>query len=230
MTRRILTVLAALAFAPSLASAQWRAADPVSDLSSSALSGLLSRERPALERCAGRLDTSAYVADVRVNVRPGARPSTLYNARIAVSVRSRPRDGRLEGCVRREIRDALRHRPYAVSRAVRARQTFRVAERPDRVEAPPLRFSEADVRRRLRASNRTFSRCLELAGVPESATLHLAVQPSGRLTLVSANVPSGSSQRAVACLTQAVSRVRGIGPPRRRVSLVHTVRVRERAR
>lgn len=213
-----------------LGSAQVRPVNPVSELSHSALASLVRGQQRAVEECARRADTGAYVADVRTTVRPGARPSTLYNAAISVSVRSRPRDGAFEGCVRRAVRDALRHAPYAVGRAARARQTFRVSERPEPVPARPApRYSEAEARRVLRASNHALTRCLEVAGVPDAATLRVAVEPSGRLVLTNATLPPGASRHSLGCLTRHISRLRVAGRPARRVNLVHTVGVRERA-
>ena len=225
---RLYAVALALSL-PCAASAQYRPADPVQELSSGALSRLVLAQRHAVEGCASRTDTSAYVADVRATVRPGSRPSTLYNARIAVSVRSRPRDGELESCVRRSIRDSLRHSAYAVGRTVRARQTFRVRERPD--PAPPPRavpFSQNEVSRVLRGSSGSFQQCLEVAGVPERLTLRVAVEPSGRLVLTNASIPPGSSRHALGCLTRAVSRLSVRGRPARRVNVTHQVGVRNR--
>lgn len=221
-----------LAFlAPGLASAQYRPVDPVSELSSSTLSDLISSQQPAVERCASRNDTGAYVADVQASVRPGARPSTLYNANISISVRSRPRDGEFESCVQRAIRDALRHEAYAVARGVRTQQTFRVTERPEPPpEARRVPYSQGEATRVLSGSQSSFQECLELAGVPESLTLHVAVERDGRLVLINANIPSGSSPRALGCLTSAVGRLRVQGRPDRRVSLTHTIGVRGHAR
>lgn len=215
---------------PCAASAQRRPVAPVAELSSGSLSHLVLSQRGSVERCASRGDTGAYVADVRTSVRPGARPSTLFNARISVSVRSRPRDGGFESCVRRAIRDGLRHQAYAVGRTVRSRQTFRVTERPDPRPVPRAQpYSQSEVRRVLRSSNGGFQRCIEIAGVPESVTLRIAVEPSGRLVLTNAQIPPGASHHALGCLTRAVSRLRVRGRPGRRVDVTHTVGVRSRA-
>lgn len=222
--------IALVLLAPCTASAQHRPVAPVAELSSGSLSHLVLRQRASVERCASRNDTGAYVADVRTSVRPGPRPSTLYNARIAVSVRSRPRDGGFESCVRRAIRDGLRQHAFAVGRTVRSRQTFRVTERPDpRPEPRPVAFSQTEVRRVLRAVSGGLSRCLEMAGVPETVTLRIAVEPSGRLVLTNASIPPGASRHALGCLTRTVSRLQVRGRPARRLNVTHTVGVRNRA-
>jgi len=223
-------VALALLFCPSLASAQYRPADPVRELSSGDLHRLVSQQRGAVSGCASRVDTGAYVADVRTVVRPGSRPSTLYNARISVSVRSRPRDGELEGCVRRAVQDALRHQRYAVGRAVRAQQTFQVAERRDPPEprlAPPWSMGEAQ--RVLRSADSRLARCLDVAGVPEQVTLHVAIDRTGRFVLQNADIPPGAGRDALACLTRTVGSLRTRGRPERRVRLTHRVAVRGRA-
>ena len=226
---RLLAITLVL-LAPEVAGAQPRTIDPVSGLSDGTLGSLVSAQQSTVERCARRGDTGAYVADVQASVRPGARPSTLYNARISVSVRSRPRDGDFESCVRRGIVDGLRHQPYAVDDSVRARQTFRIAERPDPpAERPAVPYSANEVSRVLDSSSRGFQQCLEMAGVPETVTLRVAVEPSGRLVLTNANVPAGASRHALGCLTRAVSRLEVQGRPSRRVNVTHSVGVRNRA-
>lgn len=223
-------VALALVCAPSLTSAQVRSVDPVRELSSGDLHRLVSRQRGAVSGCASRVDSGAYIADVRALVRPGARPSTLYNARIQVSVRSRPRDGELEACVRAAVQDALRHEAYAVGRPVRAHQTFQVAERrepPEPRPAPPWSMDEA--RRVLQSASSRLARCLDVAGVPEQVTLHVAVDRTGRFVLQNADIPPGAGRGALACLTRAVGSLRTRGRPGRRVRLTHRVAVRGRA-
>jgi hypothetical protein len=214
------------------ASAQVRPADRVPELGPGTLSSLLAAQERAIEGCAGRTDTGAYLAEVRATVRAGAPPATLFNSSISVTVRTRPRDGELEGCVRREVRDALQHAPYAVGpRAVSARHTFSIRDRPEPPEehpAPP--FSEAEVRQALDASAATFQRCLEVAGVPDQATLRIAVEADGRLVLTSADIPGGASQNALPCLARQVSRLRVSSRPPRRRMIVHTVALRTSAR
>lgn len=221
----------AIVFAsPSLTRAQTRHSHPVAELTDGALRGMLGSQQRAVSSCASRADTRAFVADVRATVRPGARPSTLYNARIAVSVRSRPRDGELEGCVRRAVVDALRHQGYAVGRSVRARRTFRVAGRPERPEPPPaVAYSEREVRGLLQRANPRLSRCLGIAGVPERVNLHIVVDRRGQLSLQNAALPPGASGRALGCLSQTVSGLRARGRPGRRVRLTHAVSVASRS-
>ncbi len=216
--------------APDRLEAQYRPSEPVAELTEGALYGMLGAQQGVVSGCAARADTSAFVADVRATVRPGARPSTLYNARISVSVRARPRDGALEGCVRRAVVDSLRHRGYAVARSVRARRTFRVGAR---AEPPPPRpavaYSEREVRRVLRAATPRLSRCLETAGVPERVTLHLVVERTGRMVLQNANLPPSASGRALGCLSRTVSGLHTRGRPGQRVQLTHAINVRSRA-
>ena len=212
------------------ADAQARPSQPVAELTDGALHGMLSTQRGSVSSCAARVDSDVFVADVRATVRPGSRPSTLYNARIEVSVRSRPRDASLERCVRRAVVDSLRHRGYAISRVVRARRTFRVQERPE--PAPPpqaVAYSEREVRNVLQRANPRLSRCLETAGVPERVRLHLVVDRTGRMILQNVNLPPSSSSRALGCLTRTVSGLRTRGRPGRRVQLTHDISVRSRA-
>lgn len=222
--------LAIAALAAGSASAQYRPTDDVPDLSASDLSRLVSAQRGAVSSCAAGEDTGSFLAEVRARVAPGPSPSTLFNARIAVTVRTRPRDHELERCVRRRIEDDLRHQRFAVSgRPLTARHTFRIGERPEPPEerpAPP--FSEAEVHGVLRASQRSLERCLEVGGLPEGIELRLAVEPDGRLTLVNANLPPGVPPRALGCLAQTVSRLRIQARPRRRVAITHTLGVRSR--
>lgn len=209
-------------------SAQYRPTDHVPDLSPSALSQLVSAQQSAVSSCAAGEETGSFLAEVRARVAPGPAPSTLFNARIAVTVRSRPRDHELERCVRRRIEDDLRHQRYAVTgRAMTARHTFHIGERPEPPEerpAPP--FSEAEVRHVLRASQRSLERCLEVAGLPEGIELRLAVEADGRLTLMNANLPPGVPPRALGCLAETVSRLRIQARPRRRVPITYTLGVR----
>ena len=152
----------------------------------------------------------------------------MYNSRIQVQVRSRPRDGELEACVRRQLTDTLRHQAYAVGpRAMRARHTFQIAERR---EPPPPRpapaFSEGAVQSLLRAHRGRLTSCVELAGVPEQVTLRVVVEADGRLTLTNANLPGGASQNALPCLARVVSRLRVASRPARRVQVVHQLALR----
>lgn len=209
-------------------SAQYRPTDHVPDLSTSALSRLVSAQHGAVSSCAAGGETGSFLAEVRARVAPGPAPSTMFNARIVVTVRSRPRDHELERCVRRRIEDDLRHQRYAVSgRAMTARHTFRIGERPEPPEeraAPP--YSEAEVRRVLRASERSLELCLEVGGIPEGIELRLAVEADGRLTLMNANLPPGVPARALGCLAETVSRLRVQARPRRRVPIMYTLTAR----
>ena len=90
--------------------------------------------------------------------------------------------------------------------------------------APP--FSEAEVQRVLRSSERAFTQCLEMAGVPEVLTLRVAVEADGRLVLTNANLPTGSSRHAIPCLNRSVSRLRVSGRPARRRTVTHRVALR----
>ena len=219
---RAFALCALVSALPVTAFAQYRPATPVSELSEGALAHLVSRERGAVASCATRTDTGAYLADVRVTVAPGARPSTMFNARISVSVRSRHRDGELEACVSRAIRDSLRHQAYAVGRTVRAHQTFQVRERPDPPEPPPaVAFSEAEAQRVLSMASGRLARCVDVAGVPEAVTLYVTVERTGRMTLVNANLPPGTSPQAIGCLSRTVSSLSTRGRPTRRVQLTH---------
>jgi len=223
---RLLCLLALLA--PATAAAQ-RPVDRVPDLHSGALSQLVLAQQHAVSRCARETDSGAHLAEVRVRVRPGPPPATMYDARIHVVVRSRHRDGALEACVGRAVRDALRRAPYAVPRPVSARHTFRIEGRPE----PPLprhaaAYSEAEVRRTLASRTGALQRCLGAAGLPESATLRVAVERTGQLTLIRADLPSGADPGATTCLHRVVSRLRVQGAPGRRVTLVHQVAVRSR--
>ncbi|MEQ8893327.1 MAG: hypothetical protein RID93_37100 [Sandaracinaceae bacterium] len=227
---RLLVPLAALlaVLAPEHASAQ-RHADRVPDLHEGVLSQLVLGQQRAVSRCARETDSSAHLAEVRVRVSPGAAPATLYSSPIRVVVRSRGRDGALEACVRRAVHAALRRAPYAVPRTVRARHTFQIEGRPE----PPLPrhatpYSEAEIQRALTARGRALQRCLGVAGLPEEATLRVAVEPSGRLVLTSATLPSGADRDALSCLNRVITRIRGRGAPARRETVVHRLGVRKR--
>ncbi|HEY8429587.1 MAG TPA: hypothetical protein VIL20_14485 [Sandaracinaceae bacterium] len=222
------TLLLALLCLTAPAAAQ-RPSQLVPELDSGLLSSLLLGRQAAVERCASRTDTRAYVAAVHARVSPGRAPSTLYDARIAVEVISRPRDHAFEACVRGAVRDALRHAPYAVSAASHARHTFRIAERQAPIERPAPAYSEHEVRRVLGAYSSSLQQCLEIAGVPEQVTLRVAVRPDGRLVLTSADLPPGASSRALGCLASRVSAMRVEGRPARTVTVVHTLGVRSRA-
>ena len=223
--------LAALAAAASPASAQYRPTGSVPDLSEGTLASLLRAQRAAVASCAAGEDTDAFVAEVRARVAPGRAPSTMFNARIAVTVRTRPRDHELERCVRARVRDSLRNRAYAVPRrSIRARHTFRIAERPPPREEPPAPpFSEAQVHRTLGGQRHALQRCVEIAGVPEAVTLRVAVEADGRLTLVNATLPPGTPPRSLGCLARTVSRLRVPSRPGRRIAVQHRVAVRSRA-
>jgi hypothetical protein len=216
---------------PCAASAQHRPVSEVPEIDEYALSSLIVGQQRAIERCASRTDASSYVATVEARITAGAAPSTLFNARIAISVSSRPQDGEFEECVRSELRDTLRHARYAVGRrAVRARHTFQIAERPaSPIETPAPPYSESEVRGVLRASSGSLQQCLEMAGVPERVTLRVSVRPDGRLVLMSADVPPGSSQGALGCLSSRVSSLRVSGRPGRTVTIVHELSVRNAA-
>ncbi|MBX3271035.1 MAG: hypothetical protein KF729_12290 [Sandaracinaceae bacterium] len=232
---RALSLSVLVLAAPAAASAQYhpathRPATPVAELSEGTLYHLVSQRRHEVTSCAARTDTGAYVADVEARVAPGPRPSTLYNARIEVSVRSRHRDGELEACVRRAIVDALRHETYAVGRAVRTRQTFRIRERPEPPEPPPaVAFSEGEARSLLESASRRLAACLETAGVPEQVVLHITVERTGRMTLTNATLPPGAGPHALGCLSRTVSSLATRGRPERRVQLTHHVGTRTRA-
>lgn len=224
----LFALLTTLAASPAAAQ-RW--ATPVAELNDGVLAGHLRGQRPAIARCAAAEDTGAFLVEVRATVRRGPRPSSMHNARIALSVRSRPRDGAFEACVRRSLRDSLRQLAYAVERPARAHATLRLSERPDpHVERPPPPpYREAEVRRALRARDARFARCLEMAGVPERVVLRVAVEADGRLQLTSAEIPPGASRHAQHCLARAVERIRVRGRPARRAELTHTVAVRRRA-
>ncbi len=228
MRPTLLLTLSLLAAAP--AAAQYRPSDVVPEIDSSVLSSLLLGQQGTIERCASRTDAGAYVAVVRARVSPGPAPSTLFNAQIAVDVVSRPRDHGFEGCVRRAIRDALRHTPYAVGRTTRAHHTFQIAERPPPpIERPAQPYDEREVQRVLSAYRGSFQQCLEMAGVPEQVTLRVAVRPDGRLVLTSADVPSGAARGSLGCLSSRVSSLRVNGRPARTVTVVHRLGVQARA-
>ncbi len=212
------------------ASAQYRPAQVLPELTSGTLTSLLDGAEADIERCASRTDAGAYVATVRAHVSPGAAPSTLYGARIGVDVVSRPRDSAFEACVRRAVRDALRHAPYAVPRSVRAQRTFQIAERPTPpIARPAPPFEEREVHQALASRAWTLQQCLEIAGVPEQVTLRVAVRPDGRLVLTSADVPPGAARGAIGCLAARVSSVRVSGRPARTVDVVHRLAVRDHA-
>jgi hypothetical protein len=211
------------------AAAQHRPVRPVPDLTDGALASLLLSQRSGIERCAARSDASSYVANVQARVSPGSAPATLYHARIAVSVTSRPRDPRFEGCVRRMVRDALREAPYAVGRSVRASQTFQIAERhPPPLERPPAPYDPSEVQRLLTAHGASLQQCLGIAGIPERLTLRVSVRPDGRLVLTSADLPPGVSQRALGCLSSRISGLRVNGRPARAVNVTHRLAIRAR--
>ncbi len=224
------TLILALSLVSSLpAAAQERPVSALPELTDDDLSSLLLDEESSIERCATRTDAGAYVASVSARIVPGAAPSTLYHAGIAVSVTSRPRDPEFEGCVRRVVRDALRHASYAVPRAVRAQHTFQITERPTPPPPQPTPpFSESEVQRVLSSQRGTFQRCIELAGVPEQITLRVSVRPDGRLVLTSADLPPGASSHALGCLASQVSYLRVSGRPGRSVTVVHRLGVQSR--
>lgn len=227
--RRLLLCALVLA-GPAHAAAQYRSANPVSELSDGTLQHLVSQQQGSISSCASRTDTGAFLADVRATVSPGPRPSTMFNARIAVSVRSRHRDGEFEACVTRAVRDALRHQGYAVERTVRARRTFQVRERPEAPEPPPaVAYSEAEVRRVLSAANGRLAQCLQVAGVADQVSLQITVERTGRMVLTNASIPPGASRDALGCLSRTVGSLSTRGRPGRRVQLSHTVGVRTRA-
>lgn len=224
-TRACLLALLTLSAAP--ASAQ-RGVAPVTPLTHGALSQALHQQRAAVSRCASAEDSGAYLVELRASVRPGPRPSSMFNARIAVQVRSRPRDGGFEACVRRGVQNALQDQPYAVERSVSGQVTFRLDERPDRYRPrpPAPEYSEAEASQALRRRDPRFAQCIDLAGVPERITMRVAVEADGRLTLLRADVPPGSSTRALECLRRTVEGLRVRGAPARRRELTHTVAVR----
>jgi hypothetical protein len=225
------TLLFALSFAITLPAAaqEYRPAHALPELDRGSLSSIVLGQERSIEGCASRTDASTYVATVHARVSPGAAPSTLYGARIAIVVVSRPRDHEFEGCVRRSIADALRHSTYAVGRSVSARHTFQIAERRDPpIDRPPPPFDQREVQRVLASHHHGLQQCLELAGVPEQLTLRVAVRPDGSLVLTSADVPTGSASRALSCLANQVSRLRVSGRPARTVAVVHTLGVQSR--
>lgn len=220
--------LVTLCAASPAAAQRW--ASPVTEMTPGLLSSQLNQQRPRVARCASSEDSRAYLVELRANVQRGARPSSMHNARIAVNVVSRPRDGAFEACVRRQVRDALRHTAYSVSRRVRANVTFRLNERPTPRPRPPApSYSQAEVRRVLRYADSRFQRCLGVAGLPERVSLRLAVDADGRFTLMNASVPPGADRGAVQCLSRVANGLRVRGAPPRRVELSHTVAVRGRA-
>lgn len=215
-----LVLLSSIIASPAIA--QERPARVVPELDSGLLSALLDGAEGQIDRCASRTDAGAYVATVRARVSPGPAPSTLYGARIAVTVVSRPRDSAFESCVRGAVRDALRHAPYAVPRSVRAEETFRIAERPTPpIDRPPPPFDQGEVHRALSGSAWSLRQCIELAGVPEEITLRVSVRPDGRLVLTSADLPPGAARSALSCLSSRVGSLRVSGHPARTVSVVH---------
>jgi hypothetical protein len=219
----------ALALVLSAPAAAQRPVHEVDELDDYTLSSLIT-DQGRVEQCANRTDTSAYVATVSARVSAGPTPSTLYNARVQVSVVSRPRDTSFERCVRSALVDALRHEEYAVGSAARARHTFQIAERPERpVDERPPPYSEGEVRQVLSASGHSLQSCLEMGGVPERVALRVSVRPDGRLVLMSADVPPGASSGALGCLASRVSSMRVSGRPARTVSLVYELGVRRRA-
>lgn len=219
--------LALLTLCAASPAAAQRWAAPVTEMNDGLLASQLHQQRPSVARCASNQDSGAYLVELRANVRRGARPSSMHNARISVQAVSRPRDGAFEACVRRQVRDALRHTAYAVTRPARAQVTFQLNERPrprPRPRAPE--YSEAEVRRILRYADARFQRCLGVAGVPERVELRLAIDADGRFTLMRANVPPGADRDAVSCLTRVTDRLRVRGAPARRVEVSHSVAIR----
>jgi len=231
MRRTLLFALSLVIAAPAAAQPrEYRPAQALPELDGGSLSSIVLGQERSIEGCASRTDAAAYVATVSARVSPGAAPSTLYGARIAIDVVSRPRDHEFERCVRRTIADALRHSTYAVGRSVSARHTFQIAERrAPPIERPAPPFDEREVQRVLASQRHTLQQCLELAGVPEQLTLRVAVRPDGSLVLTSADVPTGSASRALGCLSTRVSRLRVSGRPARTVAVVHTLGVQSRA-
>ncbi|MFK7984630.1 MAG: hypothetical protein AB8I08_01280 [Sandaracinaceae bacterium] len=211
-----------------IAEAQPRHTESVPVLNPGRLAAQLASSRGAVSSCAGRADTDAFLTEVRATVSPGPAPSTMYNARIRVTVRSRPRDHGLESCVRRVVQDALRHRAEAVRRPVRANHTFRIAGRPP-TPRPVARavYSDRHAHAALSRLTGPLQRCLEQRGVADSITLHVTVDRAGRLSLTNATLPAGSPSRALGCMAGTVSRARlGSAAPRGRVTLRHTLRLR----
>lgn len=231
LRRTLLSALAALVLGglglPGRALAQRVHAVP--ELDAPTLASFLLGRWGEVERCAARTETSSYVMTVAARIDPGPPPSTLHGARIALDVRGRPRDGALEACVRRSLLDALRRAPYAVPRAVQARQTSRITERPlPPLERPPPPYAASEVTRLLEAAETGLQSCLGLAGLPESSMLRVAVRPDGRLTLTSADLPPGASPGALACLASRVAALRVQSRPSRTQRVVHRLRVRDR--
>ena len=227
--RSLLTV-GLLCLLPSGVGAQYRPTTPVAELSEASLSGMLSSARSVVSGCATRVDARAYLADVRVTVRPGPRPSTMFNARVRVSVRSRPRHRAFERCVSTQMRGSLRGQAFAVPRTVRAHRTFQVSDRPPPpLPRPRVSFSEAEARGALRQANARLARCIDAAGPGEPITLHVVVDRAGRMVLQNASLPPRSSPRSLQCLSRTISRLQLRGHPQRRVRLTHAVPVRSRA-
>ncbi|MGE0789818.1 MAG: hypothetical protein AB7S26_29365 [Sandaracinaceae bacterium] len=212
---------------PAHAAAQY--AEPVGEMSDSILSAHLHHQRGEVTRCAASEDSRAYLVEIQARVSRGARPSSMHNARISVSVRSRPRDHALESCVRRTVNDVLRNAAYAVEDPSRAHVTFRIDERPEPPgddERPSPPYSRSEVEQALRARDGAFARCVDLGGIADTATLSVAVDPSGRLVLVNAQLPSSAPSRATSCLASTVGSIRVRGAPPRRVQLTHSFTLR----
>lgn len=214
-----------LASAPALAQ---RPVDSVPVLGSSELSMQLASRHDVVSSCAARLDTRAYLTEVRARVAPGRAPSTLFNARIRLTVRSRPRDPELERCVSGHLQQMLRQQVHAVTRTVRARHTFRVGAPP--LQPPPRSrppYSASQVERALDQLRGPLQRCLEQRGLADTVALSIAVDRAGRITLSNAQLPPGAPPRALGCMAATVSRAQlRSEPPRRRVTLRHTLRLR----
>lgn len=198
------------------------------ELSDAVLSRLLLDHQRVLERCARDGRTRAYLVELQARVQPGTPPSTMYNARIHVRTRSRPRDGAFEACVQRIVPDALRHTSYAVGpRGARARHTFHLAEPPEPTpRRPPPPFSVSEVHRAIDARTPALMRCLERGGVLDPITLRIDVRSDGQLILTRADLPPDSSPHAPGCMARQVSALRVEGRPARRLSVVHRLGAR----
>jgi hypothetical protein len=219
-------ILAVLAIA---APAAAQRAHPVTELTDEVLESQLGAQRSAVEGCASRTTTSAFLVEVDARVSPGPRPSSTYNARIRVRARSRPRDHAYESCVRRAVWDALRNTPFAVHERARARRTFQLSERPDPPPPPPaVPYRPQEVAHALRRHDRILQSCLSAAGVGEPVVLRIAVEPTGRLILMHAQLPPRAGARALSCLQREVSRVAIEGRPGRRTEVTHTLNARAR--
>ncbi|MCC6873881.1 MAG: hypothetical protein IT378_06160 [Sandaracinaceae bacterium] len=224
-----MTLLLLSALAPP-ASAQ-RPAGRVPLLTESTLSSLVWRQRGAVGRCASEHEVEAYLLTLSVRVTGRGQLSTLYDAALDVSARSRPRDPDFEGCVTASTREALRAAPYDVGpRTVRARHTFQVGEGPEpALPADARPYSEHEAQSTLRSAQHALQQCLQMAGVPEQVTLRISVRPDGRMVLQSADVPPGASGRALSCLASHVGSLRVEGRPARSATLVHRLPVAQRA-